>query len=117
MQISVAFPSQWAPIDELRAEIEASLRAAEGPSVRFTPREGRALETAVLVALISGGAAVIVAIIQALATLASKRKARTIKITGRNGGHVEVPLNASPEQIESIARSVALMQDPEFNVE
>jgi hypothetical protein len=118
MQISVALPSEWGPIENLREEVEFSLSQNDaGASVRFTAREGRAIETAVLVALIGGGATVIAAIIQAVAAIASKRKAKTIKITGSKGGHIEVPIDASPEQIETISRSVALMQDPELHVD
>jgi hypothetical protein len=118
MQVSVVVPSNWTGKERLQEEIQSFLvRDREGGSVRFTARETRSIDPTILVALVSGSATVIAAIIQAVCALASSRKTKTIKITGRNGGQVELPADTGREEIERIARSVALMEDPKIDFE
>ena len=118
MQVSVVVPAIWADKERLQEEIQSQLaRDGDGASVRFTARETRSIDPTILVALISGGATVIAAIIQAVSAIAANRKTKTIKITGRNGGKVELPADTGREEIEKVARSVALMEDPKIDFE
>jgi hypothetical protein len=118
MQVSLAFPTGWGSVKLLSEEIDSSLNKSEiQEPVNFRVHESRVLETAILVALISGGASTIAAIIQAAATLASKRSARNLRIEGRTGGQVNLPIDAPPDEVKRIANIVGAMQDPKIIVE
>jgi hypothetical protein len=118
MQISIACPQSWCDLQNIKDELRGAiphLNADDRISIHV--HEERFLETAVLVAVITGGATVVAALIQAIAASASKREAKRIKITGRFGGDVEIPADADIETINAIAQRLGALQDPKIQIE
>src|SRR5947209_3165616 len=103
VQLSIVLPKDWGSGAELTEEMRSALTAFPGGGgAKVQLQERRSIETAVLVAAITGGATVIAALIQAIATIATKRHAKTMKIVGRLGGQVEVPIDATAEDVKHI---------------
>ncbi|MGW4940399.1 hypothetical protein ACWEOZ_02255 [Actinoplanes sp. NPDC004185] len=108
MEIEIVSASMRPPA--LRAALEA-----EVPGVPFAerPPRYRAVDTAVVVAVLSGGASALTALISGVFSLAVARRAaeRPLILRGRSAS-IEVPPDASPEDIAKLVKLARELDEP-----
>lgn len=86
--------------EETARAIVDGLGTSDAVAVRRLPNDDRAVEVAVLVALVSAGSAATTAVLTGIFSVLAKRGGKTVRIKGASGREIEVPADTPVDRLD-----------------
>lgn len=111
MQIQLEIDHSWTDIEQITANIEAEVSQFDG-NISIQRADSRAIETAVLLAVISATTAALGALIQAICSVAKAKAQSKIIVQDRYGARIEIPVNSTLSEVERAALILSRLDAP-----
>lgn len=86
--------------EDTAREIVDAFGASDAAVVRRLPNDHRAVDVAVLVALVGAGSAATTAVLTGIFSVLAKRGGKTVRIKGSSGREIEVPADTPTDRLE-----------------